>query len=345
MDVVTGSIKLLTSAIDLFNTKDKKLQKQINNYKDQLDSLGKAYNQLDRAVNDSVGESFYTDSQKQIDNLEAQQRLITQMRDAEARKKKSDKGKIAEYNAELDEIPNKIADINKAISENLIQTNFSQLSQNLADALAEAFASGEDSAKAFDDVFSNVINNAVKNSLKMKFLEPIISDFTNELTDYAKKNGNSVIGFDFNRWKDQLKAAGETFTAGLKGSQEFLKDVGLGDNDSDKGNTNSLTGSIKSQLTEETGTVIAGAMNGMLIGINQVATYTLANNNLLTEGNKVAFDAFGIAKSNLEVQMKIEQNTLRTANNTDQLTQIRASLASMDRKTGSGAAALKANGL
>src|SRR5690606_32701087 len=33
--IITGSIKLLTNAIDLFNVKDKKLQKQIDNYQRQ----------------------------------------------------------------------------------------------------------------------------------------------------------------------------------------------------------------------------------------------------------------------------------------------------------------------
>lgn len=337
VDVVTGSIKLLTSAIDLFNTKDKKLQKQINEYKDQLDNLGRAYAQLDRAVNNSVGESFYTDSQKQIDNLLAQQRLLIQMRDAEAKKKKSDKGKIQEYGDAIADIPNQIADINKAISENLIQTNFKELSQNLADALAEAFASGEDSAKGFDDVFRNVIANAVKNSLKLKILDPIIKKFTDDLTKYAQSNGNSVLGFDFGAYKDELKKAGDLFTAGLKGSEEYFKQIGLDDAADTGSNNNSLTGSIKN-ITEETGTVIAGAMNGVLVGVNQ-------SNSLLTEGNKVRFDAFNIAKANLEVQMQIQQNTLRTANNTDALADMKASLASMDRKIGSGAAAKTANGL
>jgi tape measure domain-containing protein len=312
VDVVTGSIKLLTSAIDLFNTKDRKLQKKIDGYKQQLDSLGKSYTELDRAVNNSVGESFYTDSAKQIANLRAQQALLTQMRDAEARKKKADKGKIAEYNAELDEIPNKIAEINKAISENLIQTNFSQLSQNLADALAEAFASGEDSAKAFDDVFSDVINNAVKNSLKMKILEPIISDFTNELTEYAKKNGNSVIGFDFNKWKDQLRDAGETFTAGLKGSQEFLKDIGLDDRTLTGTKKTGIEAEIPDKITQQQASELAGLYRAQYEVTKQISAQSLVANGLLADGNRVRMDCFAIAKDNLDVAVKIEQNTANT---------------------------------
>ena len=306
VDVVTGSIKLLTSAIDLFNTKDKKLQKQINNYKDQLDSLGKAYNQLDRAVNDSVGESFYTDSAKQIENLKKQQALLIQMRDAEARKKKSDKGKIAEYNAELDEIPNKIADISKAMAENLIQTNFSQLSRNLADALSEAFASGEDSAKAFDDVFRNVIANAVKNSLKLKILEPTIKKFTDDLTKYASQNGNSVVGFDFNSWKDELKKAGDLFNAGLKGSEEYFKQIGL--DDSDSGSSDSaLTKNVK-QITSDQ----ANALEGIMRGQYEQTKLVVSNTSLLNPINNRIGDLFNTAKQGLIYQAEIALNTANT---------------------------------
>jgi tape measure domain-containing protein len=309
VDVVTGSIKLLTSALGLFNTKDKKLQKQIDGYKDQIDSLSRSYAALDRAVNNSVGESFYTDSRKEIDNLMAQQKLLIAMRDAESKKKKSDKDKIAEYNAQIDEIPNKIADINKAISENLIQTHFKDLSNNLADALAEAFASGEDSAKAFDNVFRGVISNAVKNSLKLKILDPIIKKFTDDLTEYAEGNDNSVIGFDFNAYKDQLKAAGDLFSAGLKGSEEYFKSVGL-----DAGTVASANGGIASKgitaITQETG----GSIDGTLRAQYDI---TKQSNTQLVTLNKVTFDAFNIAKQNLDVAVQIQLNTLRTANNTD----------------------------
>lgn len=309
--IVTGSIKLLSSAIELFNVKDKRLQKRIDNYKAQLDNLGNAYKQLERDVSSSVGESIYTNQASQIDNLRQQQELLIKQRDAESSKKKTDQKKVDEYNNAINEIPGKIEDINKAISENLIQTNFRDLSNNLADALTDAFKTGEDSAKAFDDVFKNVIANAIKNSLKLKILDPIIKKFTDDLASYAKGNGNSVIGFDFDSYKKQLEDAGKLFSGALKGSEEFFKGI----DDKKGGNENSLVGSIKKDLTEETGSILAGAFNGMrlsLLNIEQLMRPMAANQATMIT----------LAQRNLNEIVLIQQNTYRAANNTDQLSRL-----------------------
>lgn len=281
VDVVAGSIKLLTSAIDLFNNKDRKLQKQIDGYKNQLSELERAYKQLDRAVANSVGESIYTDQASQIRNLQKQQELLIKQRDAERNKKKPDQEKIKAYQDQIDEIPNQIADINKAISENLIQTNFKDLSSNLADALAEAFASGEDSAAAFDNVFKNVIGNAIKNSLRLKILEPIISDFTSALTKYAQANNNSVIGFDFDAWKKAIKTQTDLYQAGLAASADYFSP----DAATTPASAPGIAGKLQRELTETTGSEFLGVTRNIFeIQMRQeiLLNSTVA---LLTEGN------------------------------------------------------------
>jgi hypothetical protein len=303
VDIITGSIKLLTSAISLFNNKDIKLQAKIDAYKNQLDSLGAAYAKLDRAVNNSVGESVYGDSKKQIDNLKAQQAALIGMRDTESKKKKADEGKIKDYNAQIDAIPGKIDDITKAISQNLIQTNFKDLSNNLADALASAFASGENSAKSFDDVFRNVISNAIKNSLKLKILDPIIKKFTDDLSAYAGTHDNSVIGFDFNAYKDQLKAAGDLFSAGLKGSEEYFKSVGLDSGSAAK--SGGITAQIATSITQDQASELTGLYRAQY-------DITKQSNGQLINLNKTAFDAYGIAKQNFDVAVQIQVNTANT---------------------------------
>lgn len=303
VDVITGSIKLLTSAISLFNNKDIKLQAKIDNYKAQLASLGTAYEKLDRAVNNSVGESIYTDSAKQIENLRKQQALLIQMRDAEEAKKKTDASKIADYNAQIDAIPGKIEDINKAISENLIQTNFKDLSQSLADALSEAFAAGEDAAGRFDDAFNKVIVNAVKNSLRLKLLEPIINDFTNDLTDYAKKNDNSIIGFDFDKWKKAIEEKGKLYTEGLEAVKDYLPTDASGSTSTDS----NLTKNIK-QITSEQ----ASALEGIMRGTYDLNKQVVSNTSLLQPIGKSIGDLYQTAVGNLAYSAQIAQNTADT---------------------------------
>jgi len=329
--VVSGSIKLLGSAIDLFNGKDRKLNRKIADYKLQLDSLGKAYAQLDRQVNNSVGESYYDDSAAQIENLKAQQAELVKMRDAERSKKKSDQDKINEYQNQIDEIPNKIEDITKAISQTLIQTNFKDLSNSLADALSDAFAAGEDSAKAFDDVFDKVIVNAVKNSLKLKILDPIVKKFTDDLTAYASGNDNSVIGFDFEKYRALLAAGGKLVTAGLDQIKDYFPDTLT-----DPANNGTLSGSIQA-ITQTQADVLSGNIVGLRVT-------QLDTNNILRPIGKTMGDIFLIAKGNFDLNVKIEANTLRSANNTDRLENMESALVSINKKMDNNKSALTGTG-
>ncbi|WON94759.1 hypothetical protein [Sphingobacterium sp. UGAL515B_05] len=247
ISIISGSIKTLTSALDLFNTKDKKLQKQIDAYKTQLDSLGKAYDTLQRRISNSVGENYYSDSDKAIANLKEQQRILSEMAKAEEDKKRTDKEKVRGYYDEIDSINKQIEDIQKSITENLVQTTFKDLSASLADALVTAFEAGESAVDSLDETFDKFIKNALVNSLKLKMIEPIVNDMVNQLADYMKSNNNTLTGFNFSVWKDKIDGAGTEFTKTL---EEAYKQLGLSKDGTSTGG--GLKGSIQREVTEAT---------------------------------------------------------------------------------------------
>ncbi|HEY0176112.1 MAG TPA: hypothetical protein VGC08_07030 [Pedobacter sp.] len=333
--MVTGSIKLLTSAIDLFNGKDRQLERQINGYKAQLTALGLSYKQLQRDVSSAVGNDYYTDSQSEITNLQQQQATLTQMRDAENDKKKTDQSKIDGYNAQLADIPGKIDDINKAVAQTLIQTNFRTMSDNLANAFSAAFKSGEDSAKAFDDVFDDVVSNAIKNSLKFSLLDQPVKKFTDDLAAYAKDHNNSVIGFDFATYKDELLKAGQAFDAGLQGSG-FFDDQAQADAPVTNGITDNLSGRIESITTDQ-----ADQLSGLFNGFR---TSQMETNLILTNNGVTAMNLLDIATAHFNTAVEISANTLRSANNTDRLANIEKALVSMDSKIGNTTNILQGTG-
>lgn len=334
VDVVKGSIQLLTSAIDLFNTKDKKLQKQIDGYQRNLKELGKAYAQLERDINNSVGESYYSDSAKSIENLKKQQGELQKSIDAERSKKKADGGKIDEWQKQLDSIPNQIADINKAVSEMLVQTTFKDFSNQLADAFVDAFSAGEDAANKFDDVFNNVIQNAVKNSLKLKLIEPQVKLFTDSLTAYMQNNDNSVKGFDFDKWKAILKTAGQNMTNALEGFEDVFKDDLTG-------NARTAAGAIKG-ITADQADLLAGQFGGLRLA--QLETNNI-NKALFAYMQKSGSDMMAVIKANHLTHLEIATNTKRTADNTEKLWAIDESLKSINKKMDSDSNALRAAGL
>lgn len=303
--IISGSVKLITNAIDLFNFSDKRIAKQIKQYQADLTSLGKSYAELERQVSSSVGNDIYSNQQSQIQNLIQQQEKLIAIRDSEGQKKKKDQGRIDDLNAQIDDIPNKIAEIESSISENLIQGTFRELSNSLADALVNAFKAGEDGINAMNDTFEDFIGNAVKNTLKLTLLDGLTKEFTDELTKYAKQNNNSVLGFDFEAFRLRFEKAGELFNKGLEDSGFF--------NETGSGRANTLQGSIKADLTEETGSIIAGAFNGARLSLLNIE-------GLLRPMVAINANLANLAQQNLNQITMMQLNTLRTANNTDSLT-------------------------
>lgn len=240
-----------------------------------------------------------------------------------------DEGKLDEGTAKIVENLINADKAAKDLANNLKAETIGTSLDSIADDFIGALTDGtHDFGKSFEDTIRTSILNGFKGELIRKQLQAFYDQYAEATSD-----GNLTA--------QEIEALRKTYTDAAEKSRKELEDLekltGVSLQDGGKGsNTNSLTGSIKN-ITEETGTVIAGAMNGVLVGVN-------TGNSLLTEGNKVRFDAFAVAKANLEVQMQIQQNTLRTANNTDALAAMRDELVALNKKVGSGNAALAANG-
>jgi hypothetical protein len=290
----------------IFNAGDKRIEKTIQGYQDQLEALDKGFKQLERDVQRSVGESFYTDSLKEIENLNKQQALLQQQLDAERGKKHADQGKINSYQDKLNEIPNQIADIQQSITDMLVQTTFKDLSSSLADAFTDAFASGEDSLAKLNEAFNGVIANAVKKGLELKFLQPVVDGFIKDFAAYMNGNGNSAIGFDFNKYKDMLQVAGDSFTAGLEPFKDFFKPT-----DASSSSGSALNNSIKS-ITSDEANALEGIQRGQYDLTKQMLTGQTVGNTLLTGLGKSIGDIFNIATANLAHNAATAANTANT---------------------------------
>lgn len=321
IDVVKGSIEILSNAIQLFNTKDKKLEKKIEGYKAQLKSLQAAYKALDQQVKYAVGEDVYRDQAAQIRNLQQQQQALINARNAESQKKKSDAGKIADYNSQIQDIKYQIQDLQKSIQDTLLQTNFKDFSNQLADALSSAFAAGEDGTKALDQSFDQMIQNMIKNALKLKLLEGPVNDVLNQLADYMKTHNNDATGFDFDAAKKKLEAAGKQFNDALAGFGDLFKNTV-----DPTANNNTLSGAIKG-ITADQADILAGQFGGLRLA-------QLENNSILRT-NHAQLMAMNTQKLNNLIQIEI--NTRGTKENTDRLYYIQNSLESLDKKISSDA--------
>lgn len=236
----------------IFAAGDKRLEKSIQSKKEAVEELDRAFERLGRSINKSVGNSYYTDSQKQISNLKEQSKIVEQMIQDEDAKKKTDKGKMQDYRNQLEDIQFKIEDIQQGIIDTLVQTTFKDFASELGDALVSAFEEGENAIDSLNKTYDQFIKNAVINGLKMSILQKPIDEMIKSVSEYMKGNDFSLNGYDFSQWRTKLGEAGKDFTDAL---DEAYKGLGL---EKDSSSKNTISGTIKQSISEAQANVLEG---------------------------------------------------------------------------------------
>ena len=269
LSVIQGSIGLLSSAFDLFNSRDRKAEKQIKKHQKAIKQLENAYKQLEWQIGKALGGEVYKNQQAAIRNMKEQQEHLKASWEAEESKKKTDHDRVNDFKEQYAELGRQIEDMIDEISNDLLQTTAKDFASDLGDALVEAFSKGEDAAKAMETTVNSVLKNLVVNQLKKKFLENQLQGALDKLEkDMGYWNGDDFV-FDgltqaeIDRFKSAVGAASSNFNQALKQYEEIFKDMGLDDTDE------SLTGAAKG-ISEESANILAGQMNA--IRINQLDT-------------------------------------------------------------------------
>lgn len=276
VQMVSGAVGFLSSAFDLFNTRDRKAEKSIKKHQEAVTKLGYAYNALEHAVDSALGETVYQNQNAMIQNLRAQQNEIQGMINDEISKKKTDWGRVDEFREQYAEAGRQIEDLIKEITESITQTSATELADELANALVEAFEGGENAAKAFGEVANDVIKNAVVNSLKLQFLEqPLqkaIKQLQKDMGFDEEGNGsfNGLTETEQARFKQAIQAAGANFAAAMDMYKDLFEQL-------DEDDPSTLSGAIKG-ASQESIDLLAGQTNA--VRVNQVTSLQLLRQQL-----------------------------------------------------------------
>lgn len=267
LSVIQSSIGLLSSAFDLFNSRDRKAEKQIKKHQKAIKQLENAYKQLEWQIGKALGGEVYKNQQAAIKNMQEQQAHLKASWEAEISKKHTDWERVDDFKEQYAELSRQIEDMIDEISNDLLQTNAKDFANELGDALVEAFGKGEDAAKAMETTVNSVLKNLVLNQLKKNFLETQLQGALDQLEkDMGYWNGDNFI-FDglsdeeIARFKASVGAATANFNNAMQLYEDLFKEMGLDDTDE------SLTGAVKG-VSEETADILAGQMNA--IRINQL---------------------------------------------------------------------------
>lgn len=306
LSIIQGSIGLLSSAFDLFNTRDRKAEKQIKAHKKALEQLQSAYAQLEWQIEKALGGDVYSGQMQAIHNMEQQRQNLQAMWEAEESKKKTDGDKVNDYKEQYAELGRQIEDMYDEISKDILQTDATDFAGTLGDALVEAFKQGEDAATAFENTVNQVLQNAIVNQLKKKFLEQQLQGALDNLENsMGYWNGDDFV-FDgltdaeIEDFKRRVQAAANNFNEALGIYSDIFKDLNIEEPD------DSLTGAVKG-VSEETASILAGQVNA--IRINQLEATSILRQSLQTLNTIASNTAYNRYLLNILSEIKLLKST------------------------------------
>ena len=274
---ITSVVSGITSVIGAFNKMhDARKEKQIKELQEQVEQLASAYDDL----GDAIGRAYSTDKasmlEQQNENLEQQNELIRKQIQAEKDKKDTDWDRIKEWEDQIAENEKQIAENTKYnIIDAINGTDIMSAIDDLSAAYADAWAAGEKAAGKSANSVKNMIRTAIIEQLKNK-LKPEVEKF---MTFLATAMEDGVISEAEERILEQMEEDMENIADNyLSQNEKWMRD----DNDESQ---DPLTGAVRS-MSEETGGVIAGRMNAIVI--NQSDQTVIMRNQLIYQAEIAA---------------------------------------------------------
>ncbi len=159
-----GVVSSLASAIAQIH--DKKNEARIERLQEQVDVLEQSYDRLGR----SIEKAYSTDASELIEQqntlLEQQKVLIQQQIQEERDKKKTDEGRIDEWEQQIEDINNLIEDNKEKAKDVIFGQDVQSAIDDFAQAYADAWSAGNDKAKASKDLVKDMIQQMITEAMK-----------------------------------------------------------------------------------------------------------------------------------------------------------------------------------
>lgn len=185
-------------------------------YQKSIEKIADAYASVGYTADKALGEDKYKESRKQLENLAEQQILLQKQINAEEDKKKTDHGKIEEWERQIAELSAEMAAIINEMLEEIVGFTSEDLATELGNAFVEAAAKGEDAMEAWRDKVNEIIADVTKRMLITKFLEePLGQIFDKYKKKWFGEDGNfkgiDVVLDSMTGFSNDLNAVGEGF--------------------------------------------------------------------------------------------------------------------------------------
>ena len=183
---------------------DKKKERQIQREIESVDKLSKAYEKLQKKIEDAYSISALQGSgQNAKKNLEAQIAAYERMIQAEEDKKKTDKKRIEEWRNSIDDLKEQISEL----SDDLVSTATAGImdsvlsaSQEFTDAWLEAFKETGNGLSGLENNFKETMLEMVKQQAAMLISQSYIAGWKKQLEKYINPDDLELSTDEARRW-------------------------------------------------------------------------------------------------------------------------------------------------
>lgn len=190
--------------------------------------LADFYANVGYTADKALGEAKYTEAQDALKNMAQQQILLQRSIDEERAKSKDvDKGQIAKWEQQIQELGAESIEMINTLVEDIIGGSSSDIAKELGNAFFEAFQAGEDAAQAWGDKVDDIVANVMKRMLIQKYLEEPLGAIFDKYKSKWYKDGqfagidavmDSMDGFanDLNGVGDEFKVIWDSLPDNIK---------------------------------------------------------------------------------------------------------------------------------
>ena len=196
-------------------------------YEKTVEKIADAYASVSYTADKALGKDKYKESRKQLERLAEQQILIQQQIDKENSKKKTDHGKVQDWENKIREIAQKSESIINEILENIIGSSAEDLASELGNAFFEAAKQGEDAMEGWHKKVNDIVGDIVKRMLIQTVLEDrigrLFNDYKKKWFDNGKFKGEQAVIDSANQLAAELNDMGNIFNQIYNGLADNLK--------------------------------------------------------------------------------------------------------------------------
>lgn len=312
-----GGIGKTIGGIFGWGTKDKKLQKQIENHQKEIEKLQERYSDLKDAIDNAFDiEHLAKYNDEMVKNLKTQNANLESMIKAEQDKKKTDNDKIEEYRKQIKANNKAIEEAEQSLTEQLggfgSQSNYKSAAEAFSEAWVDAFNEGSDALEAlnnkFDEYFNTMLTKQLMNRATSKYIQPILEAFDKAVSE-GSEGGNN--GLDVT--KKELEGIKELKDKNLALFNEYAKNLMdvLNVKPTGSSNISALQQGIQS-VTESTAQALESILNSLRYYVaTQQADVRIIRDTLLEKlGNSISAITQDTSSSPVLIELRLQTTIL-----------------------------------